>query len=139
MATTKPQKIDPKQVKQFLADAQKKAAAARKNLEIDEETAYQTAYQAALKASLALMLSHGQRPRVQLGHHVAILEFAQKHLDPALAPTFDLLDRMRRKRNDAFYDIAVIGEVEAEEAVAATEAYLPVIAADIKKRMTKPG
>ena len=139
MATTKPQKIDPKQVKQFLADAQKKAAAARKNLEIDEETAYQTAYQAALKASLALMLSHGQRPRVQLGHHVAILEFAQKHLDPALAPTFDLLDRMRRKRNDAFYDIAIIGEVEAEEAVAATEAYLPVIAADIKKRMTKPG
>lgn len=135
MATTKPQKVDSKQVKQFLADAQKKAAAARKNLEIDEETAYQTAYQAVLKASLALMLSHGQRPRVQLGHHVAILEFAQKHLDPALAPTFDLFDRMRRKRNDAFYDIAIIGEVEAEEAVAAAEAYLPAIAASIRKRI----
>ena len=135
MATTKPQKVDPKQVKQFLADAEKKAVAARKNLAIDEETAYQTAYQAVLKASLALMLSHGQRPRVQLGHHVAILEFAQKHLDPALAPTFDLFDRMRRKRNDAFYDIAIIGEVEAEEAVAAAEAYLPVVAADIRKRI----
>ena len=136
MATTKPQKVDPKQVKQFLADAQKKAAAARKNLEIDEETAYQTAYQSALKASLALMLSHGQRPRVQLGHHVAILEFAQKHLDPALAPTFDLFDRMRRKRNDAFYDIAIIGEVEAEEAVRAAESYLPMVATDIRKRIT---
>jgi hypothetical protein len=55
-----------------------------------------------LKASLALMLSHGQRPRVQLGHHIAIIEFAQKHLDPTLAPTFALFDRMRRKRNDAF-------------------------------------
>ena len=80
---TKPQKLDPKQVKQFLADAHKKAAAARKNLAIDEETAYQTAYQAMLKGSLALMLSHGQRPRAQLGHHVAIIEFAQKHLNPA--------------------------------------------------------
>lgn len=135
MATTKPQKIDPKQVKQFLADAQKKTVAARKNLVIDEETAYQTAYQAVLKASLSLMLSHGQRPRVQLGHHIAILEFAQKHLNPALEPTFDLFDRMRRKRNDAFYDIALIGEVEAEEAVAAAEVYMSIIAADIGKRI----
>jgi predicted peptidase len=83
--TTKPQQIDPKQVRQFLADAKKKAVAARKNLVIDEETAYQIAYQAMLKASLALMLkaslalmlSHGQRPRVQLGHHIAIIEFRQ--------------------------------------------------------------
>lgn len=35
------------------------------------------------------MLSHGQRPQVQFGHHVAVLESALKHLDPALAPTFD--------------------------------------------------
>jgi len=135
MATTKKQKIDPRQVKQFLADAEKKAVAARKNLEIDEETAYQTAYQAVLKASLALMLSHGERPRVQLGHHVAILEFAQKHLGPAHASTFDLFDRMRRKRNDSFYDIAIISEVEASEAVAAVDGYLKVVAADIRKRI----
>lgn len=134
MATTKKQKIDPRQVKQFLADAEKKAVAARKNLEIDEETAYQTAYQAVLKASLALMLSHGQRPRVQLGHHVAILEFAQEHLGPALGPTFDLFDRMRRKRNDSFYDIAIISEVEAGEAVNAVDGYLKVVTADIRKR-----
>jgi uncharacterized protein (UPF0332 family) len=121
-------------VKQFLADARKKAVAARKNLNIDEETAHQTAYEAILKASLALMLSHGQRPRVQLGHHVAIMQFAQKHLDPALAPAFDLFDRMRRKRNIAFYDIAFISEVEAEEAVRAAEEYLKVVAADIQTR-----
>ena len=135
MTRTKKQKIDSKQVKQFLTDAEKKAVAARKNLAIDEETTYQTAYQAVLKASLALMLSHGQRPRVQLGHHIAILEFAQKHLDRALAPTFDLFDRMRRKRNDAFYDIAIISEVEANEAVNAVDRYLKVVAADIRKRI----
>ena len=134
MTTTKPQKTDPKQARQFLADAQKKIVAARKNLVIDEETAYQTAYQAMLKASLALMLSHGQRPRVQLGHHIAIIEFAQKHLDPKLAALFALFDRMRRKRNEAFYDIAVIGDEEAVDAVVAVEKYVQVIAADIQKR-----
>jgi uncharacterized protein (UPF0332 family) len=134
MKNTKPQKIDPKQVRQFLADAGRKAVAARKNLAIDQETAYQTAYQAMLKASLALMLSHGQRPRVQIGHHIAIIEFAQKHLDPGHAALFALLDRMRRKRNEAFYDIAIIGDEEAEDAVIAAEKYLQVIAAEIQKR-----
>jgi hypothetical protein len=31
---------------------------------------------------------------------------------------------MRRKRNDAFYDIALITETEAEEAVTTPEGYL---------------
>jgi len=39
MNKTKPQRIDPKQVKQFFADAQKRTSAARKNLAIDAETA----------------------------------------------------------------------------------------------------
>ena len=71
----------------------------------------------------ALMLSHGQRPRVQLEHHIAIIEFARRHLDPALAPLLDLFDRIRRRRNIAFYDIAIISEVEAEGAVRAAEDY----------------
>jgi uncharacterized protein (UPF0332 family) len=129
----KPLRIDPKQVKQFLADAQKKSVAARKNLAIDAATAYQVAYEAMLKGSIALMLSHGRRPRVQLGHHIAIIEFAEKHLDPNLAATFALFDRMRRKRNDAFYDIALISDTEAAEAVVAAEEYLKLIAADIAK------
>ena len=135
MNKTKPQRIDAKQVKQFLADANKKAAAARKNLAIDAETAYQIAYEAMLKASLALMLSHGQRPRVQLGHHIAIIEFAQKHLSPSLATVFALFDRMRRKRNDAFYDIALISDTEAEEAVRVAENYLKAISAHVATRL----
>jgi len=122
-------------VRLFLADANRKAVAARKSLAIDEETAYQTAYQAMLKASLALMLSHGQRPRAQLGHHVAIIEFAQKHLDPNLVATFALFDRMRRKRNDAFYDIALISDVEAEDAVRAAEEYLQVVGVYVQSRI----
>jgi len=132
MATSKPQPVNPQQVNQFLADAWKKAASARKILLIDAETAYQTAYQAMLKASLALMFSHGQRPRQQLGHHVVIIEFAQKHLDPALAPTFALFDRMRRKRNESFYDIAMVSETEAREAVQTAEDYLQAVTAGIR-------
>src|SRR4051794_1951789 len=50
MNKSKSQKADPTQVKMFLADAHKKAAAARKSLHIDAETAYQIAYEAMLKA-----------------------------------------------------------------------------------------
>src|SRR5277367_3513403 len=114
MNKTKPQRIDPKQVKQFLADAQKRAVAARKNIAIDAEAAYELAYEAMIKGSLALMLSHGQRPRKQLGHHIAIIEFAQKNLPGCSADTFLLFDRMRRKRNNAFYDIALVTDTEAQ-------------------------
>jgi hypothetical protein len=42
---------------------------------------------------------------------------------------------MRRKRNDAFYDIALVIDTEAQEAVAAAEAYLRFIEADINLRV----
>ena len=122
-------------MEQLLASAQNNSVAVRKNLTIDAEAAYQIAYEAMLKGSLALMLSHGSRPRVQLEHHRAIIEFSQRHHDPALAPTFALFDRMRRKRNDAFYDIALITLTEAKEAVATAENYLPLIANDIAARL----
>jgi uncharacterized protein (UPF0332 family) len=136
MTKTKPQRIDPKQVKQFLADAQNRVAVARKNLAIDAEAAYQIAYEAMIKGSLALMLSHGQRPRKQLGHHIAIIEFAQETLTGSSAETFALFDRMRRKRNDAFYDIALISDTEAQEAVSTSEEYLVILQTDIQKRLS---
>ena len=136
MDKTRPQSVHAKQVQQFLADAKKRARTARKNLAIDTETAFQIAYEAMIKGSLALMLSHGQRPRKQLGHHIAIIEFAQKHLPGAKAGMFSLFDRMRRKRNDAFYDIAIVSETEAKEAVATAEQYLQLVAADIQNRVS---
>lgn len=135
MKTTRPQPVNRKQVEQFLSSAQNKARAARKNLTIDAEAAYQIAYEAMLKGSLALMLSHGSRPRVQLGHHRAIIEFAQQHLDPKLASTFALFDRMRRKRNDAFYDVTLITDSEAREAVDTADEYLKLISQAIAARL----
>ena len=136
MDKTRSQSVNAKQVQQFLADAKKRTRTARKNLAIDTETAFQIAYEAMIKGSLALMLSHGQRPRKQLGHHIAIIEFAQKHLPGAKAGMFSLFDRMRRKRNDAFYDIAIVSETEAKEAVATAEQYMQLVAANIQDRVS---
>ena len=136
MNKTKPQRIDPKQVQQFFADAHKRAVAAHKNLAIDAEAAYEIAYEAMIKGSLALMLSHGQRPRKQLGHHIAIIKFAQKNLSGCPATTFILFDRMRRKRNDAFYDVAIISDTDAQEAVSIAEQFLRLVDTDIKKRIS---
>ena len=136
MNKTKAQRISPKQVRQFFTNAQKRAAAARKNLAIDAETAYEIAYEAMIKGSLALMLSHGQRPRKQLGHHIAIIEFAQKNLPGCPATTFILFDRMRRKRNDAFYDVTIVSDTEAREAVATSDQFLGMVEADFKKRIS---
>jgi hypothetical protein len=47
-----------------------------------------------------------------------------------------LFDRIRRKRNEAFYEIALIGDTEAEEAVALAERYLQLVGDDIKKRIS---
>ena len=135
MNKTKPQVLNEKQVRRFLADAGKRAVAARKNLVIDSETAYQIAYEAMIKGSLALMLSHSRRPRKQLGHHIAIIEFAQKNVAGCKADMFLLFDRMRRKRNDAFYDVALVSDTEAQQAVSTCEEYLQAVKLDIEKRL----
>ena len=133
---TRSQTVNAKQVRQFLADAQKRVVTARKNLVIDTEAAFQIAYEAMIKGSLALMLSHGQRPRKQLGHHIAIIEFAEKHLTTAKPGIFHLFDRMRRKRNDAFYDVTIVSDTEATEAVATAEQYLQTVAVHIQTRLS---
>ena len=45
---------------------------------------------------------------------------------------------MRRKRNDAFYDVVIISDAEAQEAVSTAEQFLRLVEADIKKRISCP-
>jgi hypothetical protein len=42
---------------------------------------------------------------------------------------------MRRKRNDAFYDLALISDTEAEAAVMLAEEYVRKVKVEIKKRI----
>src|SRR5215469_5065096 len=56
------------QIERFLLSAEKKLAAARKILDLDEEACLEQSYEAMLKASLGFMFSHGFRARTQPGH-----------------------------------------------------------------------
>ena len=96
--------IDWAQIDRFLAGADKKLASARKILAFDEEACLQQAYEAMLKASLGFMFSHGFRARSQPGHHIAIIEFVRQRIDRKHAGLLTVLDRLRRKRNQALYD-----------------------------------
>jgi uncharacterized protein (UPF0332 family) len=132
--TTKPQPVDPKQVKSFLASAFKKLAAAEKTADIDVDAAYELAYGAMTKASLALMLSHGQRPRAIPGHHQVIIGFCQQHLPVPDKNIFAMFDRMRRKRIQTFYDVALVGEQELQDALMTAREYLNLVRVELDRR-----
>jgi hypothetical protein len=63
-----------------------------------------------LKVWLALMLGQESRLGAGLGLHRAITEFAPA-IRPGAGSDLVLLNRMRRKRKDAFYVIARIAEI----------------------------
>ena len=121
---TKSQSVDPKQVMDFHAGAQRKLKAAEKALAIDEEAALEIAYEAMLKATIALMLAHGQRLRSGPGHHEAAIQFAGSKLDSSCSDLILAFDRMRRKRNQTLYNIAITTRTEAEQAVRAAREFL---------------
>jgi uncharacterized protein (UPF0332 family) len=131
----KSQPVDWKQVDRYLAAATKKLATAKKVLPIDDEAAFQLAYEAMLKGSLGLMLSHGFRPRSTPGHHMAIIEFAEKQLGAPSHRLVALFDRMRRKRNQALYDATgLITRTEAEQALDTAAKYLASVDLHVAKR-----
>ena len=101
---------------------------------MDEETCYELAYEAMLKASLGLILSHGLRPRSLPGHHVAVIEFAGKHLGEGRKSLIAMFDRMRRKRHAAVYDVTgLITQHEAGQAVATAERYVAIIREELRR------
>ena len=138
MSKTRPQKINLRQIEAFQKSAARKLSAAQKTLTLDEEAAYEIAYEAMIKASLAFILAHGQRVRTQLGHHRAIIEFCEQHLGSQHSSLLQILDRMRRKRNQVFYDVGLITQLEAENAVDAAENYLKLIEQEIKSKLQRP-
>ncbi len=135
MNKLKPQRADWNQVGRFLDSAARKLAAAGKILAIDDEACLQQAYEAMLRASIGFMLSHGLRVRSQTGHHIAIIQFVDKHLGKKHAGLVAIFDRMRRQRNLALYDTTgFISRTDAEEALKAARQYLTVIRTTLEKK-----
>jgi len=81
------------------------------------------------------MFSHGFRARSQPGHHIAIIEFVRQRIDWKHAGLLTVLDRLRRKRNQALYDdTGFVSHHDAERALEAARDYLEVIRADVTAR-----
>lgn len=140
MSAVKPHPIDWAQIQRFLESADKKLASARRILAFDEEASLEQAYEAMLRASLAFMFSYAVRPRSQVGHHIAIIEFVRRHTDKKHSSLLTFFDRLRRKRNTVLYDdTGFVSQHDAEEAIAIAHKYLRVIRGDIDSRRPHTG
>lgn len=140
MKKTKPHTTNWPQIERFLQSADKKIISAQKILEFDDEAALQQAYEAMLRAAMALMFSHGVRPRSQLGHHIAIIEFVREHLDKEHEGLLSVFDHLRRKRNTALYDdTGFISHRDAEDAVKTAQNFVDVVKKHIDGRKSGRG
>jgi uncharacterized protein (UPF0332 family) len=75
---------------------------------------FSIAYNAVLQSARAYMYTQGYRPAAEQGHKNTFA-FMRAALGDELASTIGYFDRMRKKRNQAIYDVAgLITEREAK-------------------------
>ena len=106
------------QIQKSLRLARRDLKTAKKIVSEDPDWGYNIAYNAMLQMARALMFSRGYRPAGE-GQHATTIRFAEITLGEEFASVLEFMDRMRRRRNQAVYDIA--GLVSAQEALEAME------------------
>lgn len=121
------QKVDFKQINLYLKKTNRFLSAAKLNLDINEDIAFTAAYDSMLTITLALMLSHGYRPRKQMGHHQTLVESSKQILGPKFHLITSTYSRMRRKRNNVIYEAENVAISEAKEAVKFAGKYYEVV------------
>jgi hypothetical protein len=112
----------PSHARRLLKDAADHIAGADAIISQDPNGSYQLAYDAGRKSASAILAAEGLRSTAK-GGHVAVIE-SMRELDIA---TFDLLDRLRRRRNRLEYpdeDDAPATRDDVLEALAAATAML---------------
>ncbi|EKD56559.1 MAG: hypothetical protein ACD_58C00147G0005 [uncultured bacterium] len=132
-SSVKKQKIDFNQINRILEKAGKNITSARKILKTDQEGCFTVAYESMLKTTLALMLSHGYRPRIQLGHHITLVSFSKYILKEKFFAITSTYDKMRQKRNRLIYDDAFVSITEANKALEVAEKYFQIVEEKIKQ------
>jgi len=116
-----------KQVKDCLDLAMRDIGTARKIVGDDSDWGYNIAYNAMLQAARALMFSKGYRP-IGEGQHATTIQFSRIVLGDDFTSILEFMDRMRRKRNRAVYDMAgLVSSKEATEAIKTAENFVYAI------------
>lgn len=120
------------QVEDCLRIARRDLTTAATVIETSPEWAFNIAYNALHQAGRAFRFHAGYRT-VGEGHHATVVRFLEIGLEPSHGDTLALIDRMRRKRNRATYDmVGTISHKEAKEAIAAAREFVAEIARGVR-------
>jgi len=124
--SVKKQSADFRSVNKVLEKAWKSMQLAKSTTQTNPDDSFVLAYEAMLKTTLALMLSKGYRPKIQLGHHKTLVSFA-KYILKGFEQLTETYDRIRKKRNKIIYDITEVSVSEAERTFAVAEKYFKIV------------
>lgn len=126
-STVKKQTTNFSQVNKILQKSYNSIRSAEKTIKIDVESCFTLSYEAMLKTTLALMLSQGFRPRVQLGHHVTLVNFSKHILGHKFSSITSTYNKMRQKRNKLIYDIDSVSRTEANLSLSTAKKYFKLV------------
>jgi uncharacterized protein (UPF0332 family) len=113
-----------RQAEDCLRIARRDLETAKIVIENSAEWAFNIAYNAMYQAGRSFMFHSGYRA-VGHGHHATVVRFLEIGLGSEYEEILALLDRMRRKRNRATYDmVGTISKKEAEDAISAAREFV---------------
>lgn len=127
----KKQPVNFNQINRILQRAYKTINSAEITFKTDPEACFTLSYESMLRTTLALLLSYGYRPKMQLGHHKTLVNFSKYVLKDKFSKITATYDRMRQKRNKLIYDVASVSESEAEETIIVAKKYFQIVAQKI--------
>lgn len=124
-----------KQIEDCLKIAQRDLQTADTIMETSAEWAFNIAYNSMVQAGRAFMFSEGYRS-AGLGHHATVIRFLEISLGKKYEDILNLMERMRRKRNNATYDsVGTISIKEANEASINAKQLVSTISTLIDKKL----
>ena len=110
---------------------------AKRNIDKDEECAYNYAYNAMLRSGLALMLCEGFRPDIR-DKHLTIVKFASSLLGKEFKKVINDYDFMRRKRHRFIYEPDIpCSRKEAEDALNTAKIFVDIINKMIQRKKSR--
>ncbi len=127
--------IDHKAILNLIKRAYIDLKTAKRNLDEDEECAFNYAYNAMLRSGLALMFSEGFRPDIK-DKHLTVARFASSILGEEFKKLINDYDFMRKKRNRFIYEPDIPCSMkEAKDALKTAEEFVEKILKLIKEKL----
>jgi len=129
---TKKCPVDWRAINNLMKRAYTDLRTAKRNIDDDEECAYNYAYNAMLRSGLALMFSQGFRPEIK-DKHLTVVKFVSSILGSKFKKVINDYDFMRRKRHRFIYEPDIpCSRKEAEDALKTAKEFVDIISRLIK-------